>query len=198
MAPRAPAGPSRQKGRMVELADDGEPWSPRLSMAFQTQIVILFDQELAGNGAMRAVADGAALAKGFVLKNPGPGLLAVALHAHVISPGCKDSFWFVDILTVRIMTVGAGHAFFRDRMTVLEGELRFRVQVALEAGPGMLVGIHNVYAPPSSGFHVKAARSMAGFTSLDPFNTPDEQTPVIGLFKIPNHFFMTESACFHA
>jgi hypothetical protein len=183
---------------MVEIPNNYEPGGRHLSVAFQAQIVVPFDQELVGNGAVRAVADRAALAKGLVLENPGPGLLAVALHADVISLGCKDSFWLVDVLTVWVVAVGTGHAFFQDRVAILEAELRFRRQVALEAGPGILIGVYDVNAAPSSGFHVKTARPVTGLTPLDPFPARNKQAAVIGLFEVANRRFVTKSAGFRS
>lgn len=167
-------------------------------MAFQAQIVVPFDQELVGNGAMRAVASRAALAEGLVLENPGPGLLSVALHADVISLGCKGSFGLVNVLPVWIVAVGTGHAFFPDGMVILEAELRLRRQVALEAGPGILIGVYDVNAAPSSGFHVKTARPVTGLTPLDPFQAHDKQAAVIRLFEVANHRFVTKSAGFRS
>src|SRR5262245_14175953 len=81
----APAGALSEEHGVVLVADKNLASEPLdLSVAFQAEVRIALNEELAIDGTMRGVADRAALAQGLVLEDKGARLLAVALRAGLV------------------------------------------------------------------------------------------------------------------
>jgi hypothetical protein len=182
---------------MIEAAENYETRRRYLPVAFQAEIRIPFVKEFARNRPVRVVAHRAAFPKGFVLEDPRAGLLPVAPAAGCVYPGGEGLPGTVDVLSVRIMAIGAGHPVFSQRVMVPEIELRFHRQVTAEAGPRIPLRIYYVHSPPAARLDVQAAGAVTGFASLQALCIREKQMPVIGHFETLRHFPMTHGASLH-
>src|SRR5262245_24024362 len=86
MASGTPTGALPQKGGMQGIAniDLATAGVLHLCMAFQAKIGVRLDQQLAIEGAVRVVANGAAFSERFVFKYEGASLFAVTFGAVLI------------------------------------------------------------------------------------------------------------------
>jgi hypothetical protein len=125
VASGAPTGALRQTGCVREVSDDDHARCSQLGVALQAQIVVPLNEHLIVDGTMHVVARRAAVPECFVLENAVPGLFPVALHAHVILTGYVHAHSLVNILSMRIVTVGAIHSLLADRVAVLEAKSSF-------------------------------------------------------------------------
>lgn len=168
VATSRPTAALLHKGGVVDLADEKIAWRGlHLGMAFQAEIGVVLDQELGVHGAVRIVANRAALAHGFVLKDKLAGLIAMALGARLIHLGQPQAACrFHHVVAVRIMALDAIQMPLKHRVMIWQAELGVNIFMATEAGFGSLLGVDDefVSALPPCG-DVAAGRAVAGFTT---------------------------------
>src|SRR5437867_1225507 len=104
-------------------------------MAFETQVEVAFDQQFAVNRAVRAVTNDATFPQRLVLEYERAGLLAVTFGAALVQSRHRQAASRPkDVSAMRIMTLHAIHAAFRDWMVLRKTELSVDVQMTLETG----------------------------------------------------------------
>ena len=167
----AAGGPARalaQQQRMVHVSDINLSNRPmlHLSMAFEAEVRIGFDQQLAIHRAVRVMAHGAAFSHRFVLENKWPGLLAVTLGAVLVKPRHGQAAgWFENVAAVRIVALDAIHASFDNRMMLGQVKLGVGLQMTLKTSGRIFAGIDNELAASAPGRDVFAARPVTGLAS---------------------------------
>src|SRR5262245_20556694 len=96
-----------------------------LSMAFETEIGVAFDQQFAVHRTVRAVTHRASFPQCLMLENKRTGLLAVTLGAILVEPRhCQSAGGLENVAAVRIVALHAVHAAFRHRMMLGQAEFR--------------------------------------------------------------------------
>jgi len=86
---------------------------------------------------MRIMADGTSFAHRLVLEDKRTSHFFVALEAFFVLAEKHYHAGGANVFAVHIMTVGAGHSSFGDRVMVLEHKLAFNIQVAVKACLGI-------------------------------------------------------------
>lgn len=115
---------------------------------------------------MRAVANGAAFAHGFVFENKGPRLLPVTLRAVFILPRHRQTTGgFENIRAVWVMALHAIHSVFENGMAVRQLKLGVRFKVALKARCGIFPGIDDEFSAPAPRRDVLARRAVTRFAT---------------------------------
>ena len=142
MAARRPACASQHETGVILRADVNGArrlsWQTlRLEVALQTQILISLHKHFVIYGAVRVVTGDAAFANRFMLENEWPALRGVALHASFLLGHYRCAAAFNYRLFVRIMAIAARHLAIFHRVMVRRVELRFFIQVTLEASFGI-------------------------------------------------------------
>lgn len=169
----APTGSEAQESCVI-LAPDENPGvtrrrTCRLSVTFQAQIVVAFDQQLRIYRAVRMVADRAAFAHRFMLEDKRSGLFAMTLGTGFVeSRHGKAADGFHNVAPVRIVALHAIHFSFNDRMMLRQGEFGVRLEMTLKAGGGVFTGIDDEFAAPAAAGDVFAAGAVAGFATVLP------------------------------
>ncbi len=110
---------------------------------------------------MRAVADGAAFAQGFVFKNERARLFTMTLRTSMILPRHgQPACWFKNIAAVRIMALHTTHVPLNHRM--MRGQLEFcpGLQMTTKTRVGIFAGIDDKFALAAANFDMPAARSV--------------------------------------
>lgn len=172
MTAGGPACAVAQMRGVIFASDENGPVAGRagrdhLGMATEAEIVVTLDEHLFIHRTVRLVADDAALAQGGVLKDHGPGFLAMALRAGFVFAGERETMrGFHDVHAVRVVALNAVHLAFDDGVMLREIELRVRLEVALEAGFGIATGIDDEFVVTAAGGDVLAAGTVAGFATL--------------------------------
>jgi hypothetical protein len=169
MAAHAPACSPREKIRVIETAKDYKTRRRYLSMAFEAEIRVPLVQEFTRNGTVRIMTYRAAFPKGFMLEDPRTGLFTVTPAAGCIYSVGEGFPGPVDVLAVRIMTVGAGNTAFSQRVMISEMEFRFHRQMTAETGLRVPFRIYNVHPPSTACVYMLAPGTVTGFASLQPF-----------------------------
>ena len=72
---------------------------------------------------------------------------------------------FHDVCAMRVVTLNAIHSSFDHGMMLRQVEFGMGLQMALEAGGGILARVDDELAAPAAGLGVFAARPMAGFAA---------------------------------
>ena len=167
---RAPACAKSQLVRMIHSSDQNavgtRECSWLLSVAFETEIVVPFDQHPGVDRAVWIVANGATFTQRLMLEDIRPRLLAVALGAAFIQPAhFRSARWVHNIETMRIVALHTIHVPFDYGMTMRQIKFRMRLLVTAEARARIFAGINNEFTQPSSTFDVLAARTMTRFAA---------------------------------
>lgn len=170
MAAGSPARAHLQKRAVRHLADvDFARRYSRalhLRMTAKAKIRIVLHQHFAVGGTVRRMADGAALAHGFVFENERLRLLEMTLRAALVHSRHGESAGrFEDVAAVRIVTLNATHFAFDHGMMLRQAEFRADFQMALETGRGILAGIDDEMRA-AAGRDVFAAGPMTGFATV--------------------------------
>jgi hypothetical protein len=163
---RGPAVAHPQQGRVFHLPDIKFPGanarSGNLCMALQAKIIVPFNQHLGIDRAVRLMADSASFAQCFVFENERASLLAMALSAPFIQTSHHQSpAPLVNIHSVRIVTLGAIHFAFPDRVMLRQINFGMSLQMALQAGGRVVTRINDQPTAPPACRHMPAARTMA-------------------------------------
>lgn len=146
----------------------GNVWTLHLNMAFQTEIIIAFDQKLTVHRAVRIVAGRAAVPECFMLEDKRLALFAMTLRAALVQPRHgQPGRGLHYVVTVRIVALHAIHDPFNDGMMLRKSELPMNIQVALETRARILSGIHDETTASSPHAHVLTGGAMTRFTSSD-------------------------------
>ena len=136
----------------------------RLEMALQTQILIPLHKLFVVYREVRVVTGSATFANCFVLENERPALRGVALHASFLLGHYRCAAAFNYRPFVGIMTIAARHLAIFHRVMVRRVELRFLVQVTLEASFRIAPRIDDRVAR-AAAFIMHAAGAVARFTT---------------------------------
>jgi hypothetical protein len=172
VAARGPARAVTEVVGVVFLADENEARAGRargddLGMAAQAEIIVGLDEHFFVHRTVRLMADNAPFAQGGMLKDKGPGFLAMTLGAGFVPAGKRESArGFHDVHAVRVMALDAVHLAFHNGVMLREVELRMRFEVAREAGFGVAAGIDDEFVVTAAGGDVFAAGTVAGFATL--------------------------------
>jgi hypothetical protein len=115
---------------------------------------------------MGVMANGAALAHGFVLEHKGTGLFAMTLGAGFVEP-ChgEATLWFENFHAVRVVALHASQVAFNHLMMLREVEFALHVEVTLKTCAGSFSGVDDELAVATAGGDVFAAGSVAGFAA---------------------------------
>ena len=170
MAAGGPASALLEFGPMRHLADvnlaSAHARALDLGVAPQAKIGIAVDQQLAIDGAVRTVANGAPFTQRFMLEHERLGLLPVTLRAVLIQPRHGQSGGGPEnVGAVRIVALHTIHAAFENGMVLGQAELAVDVEVALEAGGGIFARVDDEFAAAATGLDMLAARAVAGFAT---------------------------------
>jgi len=149
-----------------DLADENFPgpnaWALDLRMAAQAEIGVGLDEHFAIDGAMRLVTHHASFAQRFVLENERLDLLTVALRAALVEPGHGQAAGRLEnVGPMRVVTRGAGHAPFDDRMPLRQVKLGLRVQMTLKTHVRRFAGIDDELPAAASCLDMFAAGPVA-------------------------------------
>ena len=156
---------------MVDIADRNRSRGAltlRLSVASETKVRIPDREHFGIDRAMRAVADGATLAQGGVLKNHRFGLFAVTRGTGLIQASRRQTARrFHDVAAMRVVALDTVHLAFNDRMVLWKMEFRLFGQMALETGFQIFAWINDeLLAPVAPRGSVFAARAVTGFATV--------------------------------
>ncbi|MDB6015895.1 MAG: hypothetical protein JWR19_384 [Pedosphaera sp.] len=157
---------------MIHLTDEKMAYAAsagalHLGMAFEAEIGIPLDEQLGIDGAMGVVADGAAFAQSFVLKNERAALFAMALRTGLVEAGHGEATGgFHDVGAMGIVALDTIHFAFDDRMMLGQMKLGLNFLMAGETGFRVLAGINDEFATATAGGDVFAAGTVAGFAPL--------------------------------
>lgn len=163
MTANRPAGSRTQAKCRIVGAGSTEACVP-LEVAFDAQCRVPLGQHLLIGGAVRTVADDAALAGGFMFERKWPSLGGMTLDAGLVLAGKLGAAALHGAALVRIMTIRAGHLAVQHLVGEWQAELGFGVEVALEASVRRFIGIQDG-AGSAAGLDVLAARAVAGFAA---------------------------------
>ena len=170
-------------------------------MTFQAEVRIAFCQQLWINGAVNTVTIDAAFAHGLMVEHVWSRLLTMTLRANIIHPRHVHALWFVDVLTMRVMAANTAHATFFKGMMIGQIELRFLINMALEAGFRIFARINDKLAFAAAGIYVETTGTVTTFAALagNTFLIAGELDPrVLGKLKIIDLLFVTSSTSIHA
>ena len=175
VAAGTPAGATADQRGMRNISDENFAGSGvDLRVAFEAKVHVALNEHFVGNGAVRVVADDAALAERFVFVDEGAGLLAMTFGAGLIHAGeaglgthteSRVMGGFEDVRAVWVVALNAIHSMLENRMMVGQLELRVDVEMACEAGFGLTAGIDDEFAATAAGIYVETARAVAGFAT---------------------------------
>lgn len=88
-----------------------------LHMAFETEVIVTFHEQLPVHRTMRVVAGGATLAQGLVLEYERAALLSMTLGATFVQARHRQTAGGLhNVMAMRIVALHAIHAAFNDRM----------------------------------------------------------------------------------
>ncbi len=107
---------------------------------------------------------GATFVQGVMCENERSSLRAVALETGLVIARQGGATAFDGLSFVRIMTVGAGDLAFFQRMVIRKAELATLLQMALEAGFRIFLGINDCVMR-AAGLIVNAAGAVTGLTA---------------------------------
>ncbi len=161
MAARRPPGALEQAAGMIAAADDNPAGRGLLlEMALEAEILIALHQHPLVDGAVNGVAGRATLAHRLVLEYERTSLRSMASAAGVKFGGQRSAAALDHLSLVRVVTIGATDLPFQNRMMIREIELAALVQMALEAGLGGILRVHD-RAGLAAGLDVERCRAMA-------------------------------------
>jgi hypothetical protein len=136
-----------------------------LSMAFQTKIIVSFDQHLGIDRAMRLMADGAAVAQGLVFESVNLRLFAVTLRTRLIEARHGETAnWLHDVHPVRIVALHTIHLSFEHRVMLRKTEFSVRLQMAIKACRRIFAGVMNE-PPAAADGDMPAGRTVTRFAA---------------------------------
>lgn len=169
-----PTGAVANEPSVIGIADEKLPGCVRspylgLGVASETKIHVPLHEHFGIDGAVRVVANSAALAQGSVLEDMRSGFFAMALGAILVQARHGQSArWFHDVHSMRVMALDAIHFAFENRVMLGQMEFRARFLMALEAGVGVLAGIDDKFLEAATAGHgdVLAAGAVAGFAAV--------------------------------
>jgi len=150
---------------------------------------------------MDIVTVNATFAHGLMVEYMRPRLLTMTLRANIIHPSHAHALWFVNVLTVRVVTTDTAHATFFQRMMIGQIELCFLINMALEAGFRIFTWIDDKLALATAGIDVETTGAVTAFAALarNTFLIAGELDPrVLGKLKIIDLLFVTSSTNIHA
>ena len=152
---------------MVHIPNKNLPWLVLdLGVAFEAEVRVALDQQLAVNRTVRVVANRAPFTQRLVLKDEGTGLLAVALRAILVQPRHRQAARRLENVTpMRVVALHAIHAPLDDRMPLRQMKFRLGLQMALETGGRVLAWIDDKLTASAARFDVFAARTMTGLAA---------------------------------
>ena len=133
MTARRPAGALLQALIVALATDQDDAALHLLEMAFQAQVRVAHVQHPGVDGAMRAVASGAAFAHGLVFKHMRTALRGMTLQTRFVLGAKRRAAVQVNRTLVRRMTFRAGHPAFGHRVVAGQTELPAHVGVAGKA-----------------------------------------------------------------
>jgi hypothetical protein len=172
MATRGPAGAIVNEQCVINIADEKlRAYVPSvfyLGVAPETKIHVPLHEHLRIDGAVRAVANGAAFAQRRVLEDVRPGFFTMTLGAAFIETRHGQSACrFHDVHPVRVVALDAIHLAFEDRMMLRQMKLGTYFLMALKARFGVFAGIDDELLWTAATDHgdVFAARAVAGFAA---------------------------------
>jgi hypothetical protein len=122
----------------------------------------------------------------------------MALPANVVYSGYADIFGTVNILAVGIVTVGADDAPGLQRVVILKPDSRPLFYMTLKADLRMVIRMYDGCSPASTGFHMKAARTVTVFTSRTIRLCVRVKMPMGGISEIPGPFIVAGGTRFRA
>jgi hypothetical protein len=222
MAARRPARSLLQEARVIDVSNENVSGCFLfLEMAFQAERSVALVQQALVDGAVRRMADRATLTQGLVLIHERAALLRVTFEAGFVFTHERKAARLECLLNVcrrafdrdplmYLVTVGAAHLAFRNRMMVRQRERRADFQVTLETGLGRFSWIDN-RTSTATGLNVQTPGPMAilaphvdhffgCFGALRAGLTYDDllrlQSRVGGCSKIANDLFVTGGAFF--
>jgi hypothetical protein len=170
MAPRRPAGAHANQSRVVALANVELPRrARRLGVTPEAEVRIALGEQLGVDAAVRIMAGRAAFPQCRMLKDKGPGLLAMALGTGFIQ-AChhQAASRFEDVAAMGIVALDAVHLFLQNRVVLGKLEFRLFLAMALEARGRVFPGIDDEFASPAASCHVQACGSVARFAARLP------------------------------
>jgi len=140
VASGGPTGPLLHANRVIGTSNQNPPAPHLLEMAVDAQVVISRHEHLLVDGAMGIMADGAAVAHGFVFEYERTPLRGMTLEA-VFVLRQQGRAAFERGAFVRVMAVAAIHPVFRDLMMVGQREfppyIRMAFKTVLRCWPRM-------------------------------------------------------------
>ena len=135
-----------------------------LGVAFEAEIGIALDEQLAIHRPVRVVANGATFAQSFVFENKWARLFAVTGGAILVQPRHGQSAGRLeDVSAMRVMTLDAIHAAFNDWVMLRQIEFSMGLQMTLETGRRIFSRVDDEFAASAAGLEVFAAGAVAGF-----------------------------------
>jgi hypothetical protein len=155
---------------MVHVADvhlAGSHTKPlNLRMTSETKVHVPLRQQFGVNRAVWVVTNSTPFTQGRVLENEWTGLFPVTLAAvFVLTSHRQPAGRFKYITAMRVVALSAVHLLLQDRMMLWQLKLRFSGSMTLEAGGGILPGIHNELSFAATSRDMQTRRSVAGFAT---------------------------------
>ena len=138
-------------------------------MAFETEVAVAFDQHLGVDGSVGAVTHSAAFAHRFMFEDMWTALITMTRGAGLVyschSQSCERGFH--DVVPMGVMALNAVHLTFGEWMMLRQVELSASLKVALVAGFRLYAGIDDEFPPTTACGYMQAARTVAGFASVE-------------------------------
>lgn len=155
----------------------------RLEVALETEHRVPGDEKLLVHGAVRIMAGGTAFPQRLMLKDKGAALECVALEADLVLPHeVGGASPFGDGTFVGVVAVGAAHTPLHHRVAIGEFELGSDIEMALEAGFGILAGVDNELGA-AAGVDMQTSGSVTPFTTgVRRILSVGHETGVVGRF----------------
>jgi hypothetical protein len=158
MTTGSPAGAEPDESGMIDVAKKNRrPGAPRhggLCVAADAEIRVTDRQHLIIDGAVRIVAGGATFTHRRMLKDDRLGLFVMALRAIFVQPRHRQATRrFHDVHAVRVVALHAIHFAFEHGMMLGQMKLGLGIQVAFEAGFGLLAGIDDEVVEATATAH---------------------------------------------
>ena len=150
---------------------------------------------------MDIVTVNATFAHGLMVEYMRPRLLTMTLRANIIHPSHAHALWFVNVLTVRVVTTDTAHATFFQRMMIGQIELCFLINMALETCFRIFTWIDDELTLAATGIHMETAGTVATFAALagNAFLIGGELDPrVLGELESIDLLFVTGRTSVHA
>jgi hypothetical protein len=178
-------------GTVIRTADNDARGRLLLEMTLKAKIRVTRNEHLLVHSSVRIVTGGASLADRFVFKDKRAALRGMAFAAGIVL-GKQGRSTAADCRAfMGIMTITAAYFAVQHGMAMGKLELRFFVEVALEANVRRLFGIDDRMMGPSAVI-VNTAGSVAGFATdvlcIWPFGF---EAGVRGGFEITHDLGMT-------